>query len=177
MLICNVEANYQFATLQSCFIIRSRLNFFCVLVPASDVWLLYNRGCFASVFFITSCAGDIELSDSPRTGPHLTLAHVRAAPRSPSASTASSPAAIPPVSPRKRGTEMTKDDGGKELEWTSVVTLSCSKKGRRALHFKRVFVEIQKGQRSVNLGKNKSKQTLKLCTAHMENDCQVIRGH
>lgn len=70
MLICNVEANYQFATLQSCFVICSRLNFFCVLVPASDIWLLYNRGCFASVFIITSCAGDIELVDLPRAGMH-----------------------------------------------------------------------------------------------------------
>lgn len=87
MLICNVEANYQFATLQSCFIICSRLNFFCVLVPPSDIWLLYNRGCFASVFFITSCAGDIELLDLPRTGPHLTLIHVRMVPWSPTALT------------------------------------------------------------------------------------------
>lgn len=94
MLICNVEANYQFATLQSCFIIRSRLNFFCVLVPASDVWLLYNRGCFASVFFITSCAGDIELSDLPHTGPHLTGAHVRIVPWLPSALTALSLLAV-----------------------------------------------------------------------------------
>ena len=84
MLICNVEANYQFATLQSCFIIRSQLNFFCVLVPASDIWLLYNRGCWGSVFFITSYAGDIELLDLHCRGSCRTLAHVPHAPQLPS---------------------------------------------------------------------------------------------
>ena len=94
MLICNVGANYQFATLQSCLIIRSRLNFFRVLVPASDVWLLFNRGCFASVFFITSCAGDIELLDLPHADSHLTLAHVKMEMWSPPGSTTSTLAAI-----------------------------------------------------------------------------------
>lgn len=143
MLICNVEANYQFATLPSCFIIRSRLNFFCVLVPASDVWLLYNRGCFASVFFITSCAGDIELLDLPYTGPHLTLAHVRMVLWLPSALTAFSLAAIF-VSRRKREIEMTKNIEGKGLIWTSVDTLSFStviklQKEHSVLHLKWVL--------------------------------------
>lgn len=133
MLICNVEANYQFATLQSCFIICSRLNFFCVLVPASDVWLLYNRGCFASVFFITSCAGDIELSDLPHTGLHLTLAHVKMVLWLPSALTAFSLAAIF-VSRRKSEIEMTKNIEGKGLNWTSVITLSYSAMTKQ--HFK-----------------------------------------
>lgn len=170
MLICNVEANYQFATLQSCFIIRSRLNFFCVLVPASDVWLLYNRGCFASVFFITSCAGDIELSDLPHTGAHLTLAHVRMVQWLPSALTAFSLDAIfVSQKKRKRKTEMTKKGEnieGKALNWTSVDALSCStktklRKERHALHFKQVFLPCRKDRGRTlrqELYKNKSKQ-------------------
>lgn len=139
MLICNVEANYQFATLQSCFIIRSRLNFFCVLVPASDVWLLYNRGCLASVFFITSCAGDIELFHLPHTGLHLTLAHVRMVPWLPSASAAFSLAAIF-VSWRKRELEMTRYIEGRVLNWTSVNPLRYS----ATLHFKRDSLRSRK---------------------------------
>lgn len=134
MLICNVEANYQFATLQSCFIIRSWLNFFCVLVPASDVWLLYNRGCFASVFFITSCAGDIELLDLPHTDPHLTLTHVRMVPWLPSALTVFSLAPIF-VSWRKREIEMTKKNWREtvQLNTTWNLSLYSGKSTKRAL--------------------------------------------
>lgn len=77
MLICNVEANYQFAILQSCFIICSRLSFFCVLLPSSNIWLLYNREWLLLSSLWLHVLEILSIWNVPHTSSHLPFGHVR----------------------------------------------------------------------------------------------------